>query len=103
MRMLTTQRRGRSYSPWSDVGERWSDWTVVSAPTENHEVIVAGPHLILLDCASTDAELALAHHLSHLDLHMGTVLSGDGFSAQQEAEADWLARLRLDRPGTWDS
>lgn len=75
---------------------------MISAPTKRCEIIIIEPRLILLDCASGDAEYDLTHHLCHLDLHPEAVAKGQGFTPKQEAEADWAAQLRLDRPGTWD-
>lgn len=70
-------------------------------PTRGYEVLLPGSKLILLDCAVEDQEMELAHALAHLDLHLDSIEAGAGFSDDEEAQADWLAALRLDRPGTW--
>jgi hypothetical protein len=85
------------YDPAADAAERWPEWTVRLADLHGlGEVIDLDARVILTDSAQCGPEMALAHSLSHLDLgHLEAVPSGR-FSEAQEADADWLAEVRLD-------
>ena len=92
-------QKTRRYEPLVDMWARWPGWQVQRRPLEDAaEVITPDAKLVLLDCDvyNEDPELALAHAIAHLDLHMGS--SGD-FTEQQCQDADFYAELRLDRMG----
>lgn len=84
------------HDPHAEMAERWPDWTV--RPTALHgidEVVAPASRLILLDATRATWDWAVAHALAHLDL--GHHEDGRGaFTFEQEQDADWLARLRLD-------
>lgn len=94
---MLMQKTGVTYDPMRELGCRWPDWRVVHVPTRGFEIILSGPQLVMIDCAADDQEMELAHALAHLDLHMDVIQAGCGFSDDEEWQADWLARVRLDR------
>lgn len=86
-----------TYDPAADAAERWPGWTVQLADLHGMgEVIDLDTHVILTDPKHSGPEMAIAHSLSHLDLAHHEHAYCGRFSEAQEAEADWLAKMRLD-------
>lgn len=96
-KMQRRRKTGRAHYPQIELAERWPDWKVVMVPLRGYEAFLPDCRLILLDTDSEDLELELAHRLAHLDLHLETILAGEGLTVAQEVEAAWLADMRLDR------
>jgi hypothetical protein len=86
------------YNPLADAARRWPNWLLAATALNGlAEIISAEGKLILLDVAQwPDAETAFAHALAHLDLGHHTMPADPA----HEAEADWLASIRLDREGS---
>jgi hypothetical protein len=90
------------FDPYSDLAAKWPEWTVKLVELGGlDEVIVTSRQLILIDPARGGEEWAVAHACSHLDLSHHLAGPGGTFSAAQEADADWLARVRLDVSIDW--
>lgn len=85
------------FSPQAELRERWPEWTVHVTSLHGVNEVIDGPRqVILIDASDHDGEdWALAHALAHLDLEHHLSGPGGAFSAEQESQADWLARLWL--------
>jgi hypothetical protein len=96
-----TVRTVNTYDVKDDV-KRWSGWTFLPVPLAGvmKEAISAKRKtaLICQEWYERDEDGALAHVIAHLDL--GHHEAGGKVSAEEEAMAEWLARVRLDREGT---
>lgn len=91
-------RKIETYSPRSDAILRWSDWTIELTNLHGvDELICPKRRTLLLDGQvwRDDPELAIAHGVAHLDLHLDHM--GRSLTRDQENEAQWLALVRLDR------
>lgn len=86
-----------AYDPTTDLAERYPLWSIRTIDLHGiGEVIDAHLHTILIDPSYRGEQYAVAHGLAHLDLgHVNPCGSGH-FTAQQELDAHWLARVRLD-------
>lgn len=92
-------RKTDKYDAAKDLAERWPGWIVHLKDLAGvPEVICCDERKLLLDVGAwpEGEAYAVAHALAHLDLghheRYGT------FTAEHEAEADWLAQVRLDLP-----
>ena len=93
------QRRIEKYDPVADAAERHKEWTIRLAPLFGLGEVVDVPRkLILIDPQTRGGRYATAHALAHLDLEHVTETGGGAFTAEEESDADWLARVRLDDP-----
>lgn len=90
------------HDPCLELASRWPGWQINPRQLDGiPEVWSASRRMVLIDQGwyDRDPALAMAHALAHLDLghHLRMPLS-----AQDEADADGLAMVRLDRvPGWW--
>src|SRR4051812_14281737 len=93
----SASRSVERYSPLLDMNARWPGWRVRFASLwgDCDEAFYPDRRLIVLD-PGDDPEWAVAHATAHLDLEHWSVGVAVQFSAEQEADADGLARLRLD-------
>lgn len=92
----SASRSVERYSPLLDMNARWPGWRILFAPLGDcDEAFYADRRLIVLD-PGDDPEWAVAHATAHLDLEHYAVGIDVEFSPEQEADADGLARLRLD-------
>ena len=97
------QRRIDKYDPAADAAERHKEWTIRLAPLFGLGEVVDLPRkLILIDPEKRGDRYATAHALAHLDLEHVSETGGGAFTAEEETDADWLARLRLDDPDPVD-
>lgn len=80
--------------------EWYPGWVLVRQPISAAEIIHPDTHIIVLPEVVPDLMLAVAHCLAHLDLHMADA-AGRPFTREECGQADWLARLRLDRHDGW--
>lgn len=99
--MLHTKREFEAYDPGAELSAKWPGWKVSPRPLEGiPEVWSVRRKTVLLDEGwyGRDPDMALAHVLAHLDLghHLRMPLA-----ARDEADADGLAMLRLDRIPDW--
>jgi len=95
--MSNSYRLISRYNAFNDQLARHPNWTV--KVTELHglgEVFDLPMRLALVDPAQRGPHYAVAHVLAHLDLGHVNPRSGGRFTAEQEADAHWLACLRLD-------
>lgn len=93
------QPRTSRYDPITDLLERWPGWRFECRPLDEDTAaaFVLEGKLIELDSESFDCdwELALAHAIAHLDLHMDPMPRR--LSDQQCIDADLYAEIGLDR------
>lgn len=99
--MYDTVHMLATHDPLAELRLRWPGWKVSPRRLDGiPEVWSVGRRIVLLDrgWCGRDAALALAHVLAHLDLghHLRMPLT-----EQDEADADGLAMLRLDRIWDW--
>lgn len=85
------------YDPIIDLGRRHPEWTVLISRLHGiGEVVDFSKRLLLIDPDPGREVYGVAHVLAHLDLGHVKACGGGAFTKQQERDADWLARLRLD-------
>jgi hypothetical protein len=83
--------------------DRWPDWRFecrTLPEADEAEAFLPDERLIELDSGyfDDDWELALAHAVAHLDLHLDEATEEE-LSRQQCRDATFLADVRLDREG----
>ena len=89
-----------TYNAAADGAMRWPDWRILT--TNFHgvttELLCPSKRAVLVDQEwyEQDPEWAVAHQVAHLDLGHHLDL-GRPYTSEDEAQADWLAQLRLDR------
>jgi hypothetical protein len=94
---LSGQRTVEKYEPGDDAAQRHGDWSIRLAPLYGLGEVVDVPRkLILIDPEKQGDRYAIAHAIAHLDLEHVSEDGGGPFTAEEEADADGLARLRLD-------
>jgi len=94
---LSGQRSVEKYEPRTDAAQRHGEWSIRLAPLFGlGEVIDVPRKLFLIDPEKHGDRYALAHAVAHLDLEHVSEDGGGAFTAEEEADADGLARLRLD-------
>jgi hypothetical protein len=94
---LAGHRSVERYEPGTDATQRHGEWSIRLAPLFGlGEVIDVPRKLFLIDPAKHGDRYAMAHAIAHLDLEHVTEDGGGAFTAEEEADADGLARLRLD-------
>jgi hypothetical protein len=92
--MERSERVHEKYDPEADLAKRWPGWTVLDTPdVEPGERFFPGYRTVVMN-SNGDREWLFAHVVAHLDLDHH-VVSGD-FTPGDEADADWLAGVRLD-------
>jgi len=89
------------HDPWAELAAEWPGWQVNPRQLDGiPEVWSVARRMVLLDQGwyDRDPHLAMAHVLAHLDLrhHLRMPLT-----AQDEADADGLAMIRLDDVPRW--
>jgi hypothetical protein len=94
--MTLNSRELVAFDPLQDWSSRWSAWKLrlTPLPGDCNERFYPDSREVHIDPAG-DPEWAVAHATAHLDLRHHLVAL-DGFTPEQEADADGLARLRLD-------
>jgi len=90
---------GEQFGALEDMAARWPEWDVMQTPDlpARGEEFHIRSNLILVGVQATEdgREWAVAHAVAHLDL--GHHLEGvPVFTAEQEADADYCATMRLD-------
>lgn len=86
------------YDPEQDLAQKHPQWSVrLSSLHGMGEIVDIAKRLILIDSSSRGDDYAYAHAVAHLDLGHITRAANGEFTAQQEADAHWLALIRLDR------
>lgn len=102
--MLSPERQLDRYDPRADLTVRWPGWTVHLTDMHGIDEVIDVPRRVILIDPHADTwsdplvsaeEWAVAHATAHLDLGHAEAEEGRPFTAQQEADADGLARLRL--------
>lgn len=92
-------RKFQKYDGLLDAANRWAGWTIKPAPLDGiKEVISPAKKLILFD-ESRDPCEATAHAVAHLDLRHHE--DAGWMCEEQEAQADWLAQVRIDGERSW--
>lgn len=88
-----------TYDAIDDLTQRYPGWTVLWKPLGVPELIYPAGRVVLLEEQDhPDRNRALAHAIVHLDLHLD---SRGEFTDCQEAQAEFLADVRLDQHGYW--
>ena len=94
MNIDPTRRPVLSYDPLADMRDRWPDWRFecrTLPDADEAEAFLPDERLIELDSGyfDDDWELALAHAVAHLDLHLESL--PESFSDQQCMDAVFAA------------
>ena len=87
------------YNAALDAADRWGDWLIGPAPlfgTRAAETVSAATKVIgfCSELWERDHALCTAHGVAHLDHHYDHL---DHLTGEMCREADWIARVRLDR------
>jgi hypothetical protein len=98
----SSQRLHHSYDPFEDAAARFPDWDIriIDLGGRCTELYVPGTKTAYLDidAVAEDPEHAYAHAVAHMDYHLGEL--GDVMTPEQEAQANDVAHIRLDREGS---
>lgn len=87
-----------AYDAWKDAAERWPGWRIWRVALGRREKVIVPDDKLILVNEKVDPEFGAAQSVSHLDLGHHE-LTGV-LSAEQQAQAQWLARVRLDAEGS---